>query len=494
LQTTDVAFAVFKTEDSRDRAVAASEAASGFVVSGHPLRITLQTEEVEPESVCFHNFGHPEGRKLYHITIGVLIMLFSNLLWGILFYLPYAYYVAAFTYAHGDEPDSVSSTIFGLLVVIGNQVMYFICATVTEYAGFQFLDYNQAFYTVLYSLACGINVTVDLMITGYLAYRQMVTLGVHTGEGELLASLTSLHDIVEAFSMQKSLGNQIWLYNYPASFLVPFIVEPLFAIGLFRHLMIVIVRAHGELSTRQCEQALTIFVPMDLGRYADVLVNAFLAVCALFCAPGYIQYNFGALCLCHIYIIVYDQYRVLRCVPGFNYSTDFIERIGQGLFGICSAMMLAALVFKSNCMHEGKKQEAGLFCVRDGALLARMIAAFVGHMVLYLLIINLLLPLCMRTRDHQQASDTYEQVARRVPCSWCSAYVFDLDGKQNSWFSANPVHCLRSKLLHGHAKPCIYYRRGKEYLLKEDPSIGCHFHAKPRANTYAPPKERATSS
>merc|ERR1719223_1357226 len=111
LQTTDVAFAVFKTEDSRDRAVAASEAASGFVVSGHPLRITLQTEEVEPESVCFHNFGHPEGRKLYHITIGVLIMLFSNLLWGILFYLPYAYYVAAFTYAHGDEPDSVSSTI-----------------------------------------------------------------------------------------------------------------------------------------------------------------------------------------------------------------------------------------------------------------------------------------------------------------------------------------------------------------------------------------------
>jgi len=357
--------------------------------------------------------------------------------------------------------------------------MYFICAAVSESAGFQFVDYNEAFYTVLYTLACGINVLVDLWITGYLAYRQMVTLGVHTGTGELLANLKTLHDIVESFSMQKSLGNAIWLYNYPSSFLVPFIVEPIFSIALFRHLMIVIVRAHGELKSRQCEQALAIFVPMDLGRYADVLVNAFLAVCALFCAPGYFHYNFGALCCCHIYIIVYDQYRVLRCVPGFNYSTDFIERIGQQMFGVCGAIMLSALVFKSNCMNDGPKEAPGLYCVRDTALGVRMAVAFVGHMVLYLLIIDVLLPCCMRTRDHQQASDMYEQVARRVPCSW---------------FSANPVHCLRSKLLHGHAKPCIFYRRGKEYLLKEDPSIGCHFHAKPRAYSHAPPKETRSSS
>merc|ERR1719231_175342 len=46
-----------------------------------------------------------------------------------------------------------------------------------------------------------------------------------------------------------------------------------------------------------------------------------------------------------------------------------------------------------------------------------------------------------------------------------------------SWFSTNPVHCLRSKYLHKHSPPCHYYHPGKEHLLEVNEKIGCFYHA-----------------
>merc|ERR1719203_2356075 len=48
-----------------------------------------------------------------------------------------------------------------------------------------------------------------------------------------------------------------------------------------------------------------------------------------------------------------------------------------------------------------------------------------------------------------------------------------------SWFSANPVHCLRSKLIHKHSPPCSFAYSGKEHLLNYNPHIGCYFRDEP---------------
>jgi len=454
LETTGWAFAIFKTERSRDKAVATCRAARGFQIQGMNERVTLQQMDIEPETIDFSNFGRPHSQFLWNLINGLVAIIFAQTLWALLFYLPYAYYMAAFTYAHGDTPDSYATTIFTLLVVVGNQLMYQVCGYVSDSAGFMFRDNREAFYTVLYSFTCFLNIVVDIYITGLLAYRQMVGLGVHTRDGTPLADLESPHDILEAFSMQKTLGNQIWSYNFPSTFLIPFIVEPVIAIGLFRHLMILIVGSRPDLSCRQAEKALQIFVPMDMSRYADILLNVLCCVLCFFCASGYYLRTTVALALSHLWILMYDHYRVLRCVPGFCYSSDKIDRISQAVLAVPWGLLLVALIFKSNCMS-GLKEATGPMCVRDAALAGRMLLGFTCHMVVFLAVQIFILPRVLSRYEHVEAEEDYFSLARRLDCTW---------------FSCNPVHCLRSKLIHNHSPHCFFWIRGREHPTNRSPS------------------------
>merc|ERR1740129_538535 len=44
-----------------------------------------------------------------------------------------------------------------------------------------------------------------------------------------------------------------------------------------------------------------------------------------------------------------------------------------------------------------------------------------------------------------------------------------------SWFSTNPIHCLRSQKIYNHAPACTYLFMGKEHLLQTNESLGCYF-------------------
>jgi hypothetical protein len=44
-----------------------------------------------------------------------------------------------------------------------------------------------------------------------------------------------------------------------------------------------------------------------------------------------------------------------------------------------------------------------------------------------------------------------------------------------NWFTANPVHCLRSKYIFKHDPPAIAAIYGKEHLVKANPQIGVYF-------------------
>jgi len=55
---------------------------------------------------------------------------------------------------------------------------------------------------------------------------------------------------------------------------------------------------------------------------------------------------------------------------------------------------------------------------------------------------------------------------------------FEYVAKRNaaSWFTTNPVHCLRSKHVYGDKPyPCTFRFAGKEHHLKVNKKIGCYF-------------------
>merc|ERR1719199_362131 len=67
---------------------------------------------------------------------------------------------------------------------------------------------------------------------------------------------------------------------------------------------------------------------------------------------------------------------------------------------------------------------------------------------------------CFRHRQKEPRDERYEDCARRIPISW---------------FSGNPVHCLRSQLIYDHNPPCVFSMLGKQHLVRVNPSIGCYF-------------------
>lgn len=464
VDSSGIAFVVFNTEDERDHALEACRAVGGYEVHGKPkARVTFHEEDMEPNTVAFHHLGISRSQFWTNILWGLLTVAIAQVLWIVCFFLPYAYYVVAFSYAHGDEPDWSARFLFSMIVVIGNQIMYQVCAYVANTAGFEFTDTSMAYYTVLYTATCFINIVVDLWITAILSYRLMVALGARMVDGRLLSESTSLHDLYEEYAMQRALGYQTWSYNFPSTFLIPFVIEFLFVVVLIRHLMILIVGSHGEMNMRRSEQALAVFLPMDLGRYADLILNVLLSTVSFFFPPGFFLRTFIALACCHLWVLMYDHYRVLRCVPAFNYSSDVVERMAQAVLGVPCGMILVAIVVKGNCMNSHLKEPSGM-CVRDRSLVLRMAGAFIVHMIVYLLVHRIGVSLLEKRFTHTQASDDFATVAARTPCSW---------------FNANPVHCLRSKYIHKHSPPCMVHVTGKEHLLKANPEIHSHFERSP---------------
>ena len=57
-------------------------------------------------------------------------------------------------------------------------------------------------------------------------------------------------------------------------------------------------------------------------------------------------------------------------------------------------------------------------------------------------------------------TNTYQDCSKRIACSW---------------FSANPVYCLRSQYIYQHSPPCLFCIPGKEHLIEVNEDIGLYF-------------------
>mmetsp|Transcript_1945 Transcript_1945/g.3426 ORF Transcript_1945/g.3426 Transcript_1945/m.3426 type:complete len:1037 (+) Transcript_1945:76-3186(+) len=453
MTTSDVAFAVFETEEARDAAVDLAKSRHGLTYDEKNV-VRLETKACEPGTVRWDgiSYGSRTRTRNKNMVYGAGLIILALAAWCIAFYMPYAYFVTSFTYANGNEPSFFANMAFTMLVVAGNQIMYFMCDFVTVNAGFAFEDERELWYNVYYLLACIANVALDMVITGVLGYEEMVGIGIHTADGKLLESLTSFQAIIESYPMQKTLGNMLFAYCFTGTFLLPFLLEPIGTIFLPEMVYKRLLRSHPECRNREAELSMQFFTSMDLGRYSDLLLNMCLSVMILFLPGGYVLPMFLSMGLSHVYIYVYDHWRVLRAVPDFCFSRNVVDQFGTDWMALPAALTLGCAVFKGYHIYWPDLHGWRLLCV--------MLWAFGFSLVFHLFLLRRIYKMKL---THERSAMTYAECAKHEP---------------KTWFSANPIHCLRSKYIWGYMQPQVFFMPGKAHLQRANPKIGTYFENK----------------
>jgi len=219
---------------------------------------------------------------------------------------------------------------------------------------------------------------------------------------------------------------------------------------------------------RAAEKAMEFFIPFDMGRYSDHILNMSLAVLVLYLPGGFVLPIFMSMALSHVFIYCFDHWRVLRAVPAFQYSRNTVDQFGTLWMGFPCALTASCAVFKGYHIYWPDLNGLSLGCV--------MLWAFLGHIIVHIVVVK---AIYKAKGKHVPATQTYAQAAVHEP---------------NTFFSSNPVHCLRSKYIWGHEPAQVYYMHGKAHLQRAKPEIGAHYEDKEAQKPPAPKMEAAEAS
>lgn len=459
MKTHGTLIAVFQSEADRDAAVETfSKDREGTLLFRNQYKLQAKKKFYEPESILWENMGVSRLELIKGTSFGIMGVLGAILVWGVCFYGPFAYYESATYAATGQGQGFATNMTFTILVVVGNQIMYQLCAVISEKIGFKYRDHREAAYTTLYTGAIFVNMLVDVGIVVYVAYLALVHNGVRTDEGVLLSELPDREAIFKSYPMQKTFGRTLYEYNFPACFLLPFLLEPVVTILLPYYLGMWLVRSRA-VSRRDAEECLAP-MPMDLARYGDLLINVMLVSMSLFLASGYVLWNLLGLLAGNLFIYLYDRYRVLRQVQSFCFSSGRMDRVAQhiliipcGILAACLVYQLSVIGFFDFYASSWPGKHFGVWGLCGTAL--------VLHIILHYSLLGAAADLW--TPDDPETSVPYKEAAKHVPANW---------------FSVNPVHCLRSKYIHGHTPPCMFYIHGKDHLIEKNEKIGLYYEVK----------------
>merc|ERR550514_2267135 len=143
-----------------------------------------------------------------------------------------------------------------MVVVVGNAIMYEICARVSDMVGFHFRDNREACYLILYTISCTFNILLDFVTTYYIVFEMSKGLGFRTYHGEKLKDIDSFTEQFETYAMQRLLGENTYSYAFPSTFLIPFLIEPFITIYVPLKIGILIVRSHPEIAGGAAEEYL----------------------------------------------------------------------------------------------------------------------------------------------------------------------------------------------------------------------------------------------
>jgi hypothetical protein len=457
LETTSTAFVVFPSQKKRKEAF---EAAKNAGITVNNVTCSVSESNFAPESLFWQNFHVTTAERSWKMVISWFMLFVACCIWTVVLYIPYALYMASFSFANGDEPGKFSESIF-IALVVGSQIGLFVVSSMgAKNAKFRSEDETQKTYVVFYNAALILNLVMDIALQTFLSYQQMVGVGAHVSDGRLLGSLTNFQEIFESYPIQKSVGKLLYTYCWPCTFLVPFLAEPFVAWLLPWFTAQKLVGANKKIQGENAIKALELG-EMEQGRYADLLFNAILVVCIPFITPAYLAWILGAFIVSHVYIYLFDQVAVLRYKRKFNFSGPDVHWLGMQLWAIPCSILAGALVFKANQMSGGVQLGSGFLKGRE--LWFSILGAVALHLVVHYSVLEFFVKPFSIVEEDDKVDDQYEVVAAKVPATH---------------FSTNPVNCLRSKYILNHSPPQVMYSAGKEHLMKANPKIGAHFEIK----------------
>merc|ERR1719383_889960 len=378
--------------------------------------------------------------RRFRLVASAGMMGMAIVLWAVCFYLPYGWYEQAVFSAYKQDPKGwdlvIRESLFSLLVTVGNQLVYFGCDTASKWVGFRTTDSELRMYMCFYTAAILINMSVDLLVLHWT-----------TNQIESLA----FDEVVSAY-----MGKRLFWYNFPGCFLLPFCAEPLFAVAIPMHLIRKVV-ATRPVAQDDADKALAP-KPMDLGRYADILLNMIQAVISLFFASQYVMHTLLGLLSGQVFIFWWDHFRVLRQVQGFHYSSNATDNFAQKCTAVLCAFLAAAVANRWRWTLDEEKvleeEQYGWHLVLMSGL---------THFFVHTFLLESVVPLLSTPRTKKVTLKPYKDVAQERPVNH---------------FNANAVHCMRSQFLHGHSPPCTFYVQGKEHLLEVNPELGQFYKAR----------------
>jgi hypothetical protein len=215
----------------------------------------------------------------------------------------------------------------------------------------------------------------------------------------------------------------------------------------------VIIRTHKEVRGACAEAYLAAF-EFDTGRYADILLNVFLGILIFFFPGGYTWTLFYGMAFSHCVIYAFDHWRVINVIPALKIVSCQVDTAAQVTLGACCGMIMGCLVFKANCeTYTG-------YCLTDMKLISTCTIAGCTHFVVHCFLLAYVCPLMVKDVEDENPGKTFAETAENEP---------------NTWFSTNPVHCLRSQYIHKHEVFCRFSAVGKEHLLEKNTEISCYF-------------------
>lgn len=375
---------------------------------------------------------------------GILVLIGVILGWAICFYAPYAYYLLSYTNIAGmSQGDFIEGTLLGLVITIGNQVVYLTCAIIADSCMFQNSDLRMTFNVTLYTGAVFINTVIDMWIVFFMAHGFQQDSGMDPEAA------------VRNPSMQHALFVQLIGYLWPCTLLVPFLFEPIILNVAPYFLGTWLIRSR-RVHRRDAEDCMAC-PEFDLLRYGDNTINVEIVLLCFFLSSMTLWWIFLMLFCSLVYIYAWDHFRFLRGCQRTYFCNAKMEIIAQYFFSFPCAMLAAAFFFKLYSSHEAF-EEMDPYEVEYHAHWYMPLMAFTVHLILHCLVLRFLVP-CFVPED-EYCKKEYKEVAEHIACNW---------------FNSNPVHVLRSHHFHCHDPPHIYYQPGKEYLLRRNEAINSYY-------------------
>jgi hypothetical protein len=166
---------------------------------------------------------------------------------------------------------------------------------------------------------------------------------------------------------------------------------------------------------------------MDLGRYADYMLNFVLMCTVFFFSSAWIMYSAQLLVFANVYVYMYDRYRSVRYMGEFKYSTNKVDDVVGYLLGFPPAVLAGALMYHLRLMRA--------FGFGDRWTIPLIILAMNSHMLLHVLVHHLLIRPLVSIDPVEESIDEDYAIAQKET--------------HRTYFNSNKIHCLRAKYLRG---------------------------------------------